>query len=222
MKIAQRYQEKIRLEGKIKDIKGELSRFNLPQLAIQAGEARSRYQSALSRQGEQPSAQKQQELAQMKDAMDAAAKKYALENEKFTRLLQALSEATDALDNFDLVCSEPELKALHKEIVEAERRIVEIKAALDKQGAEEAAIGNQLAAIGVMERQLDELLADMALGVDCQTKIITLEEKIKAANDELEGTGSPGSIARALEKKLEQAKQELAALNERYGFALNG
>ena len=222
MKIAQRFQEKNHLEDRIKSIKSEISTFNLAQLTVQAGEARSRYESFFARLGQQPSEQKRQELARLKGAMDAAGEKYAIEKEKDARLRKELSETMAALDNLDPVCSESELKALDKEIINTKQKISDIIAALDKQEAEEAAIGNQLAAIGVMERQLDELLADKALGADCQNEIIPLEEKIKAANDELEGTGSPDSIARALEQKLEQAKRELATLNGRYGYALNG
>ncbi|TRO77518.1 hypothetical protein [Trichloromonas acetexigens] len=226
MKISERYQAKKSIEAKISAIKSEISTINLPGLAIKAGDARTRYESARHKvdgSGDRASERSRSELAALKDAMEKAKADHQAATDREARLKKELHEAVAALESIGVECSANELKALQEKINEVKLKIEEI--AMVQAGplpGEKEQFRLYDEAI-TMETELENLLADQALGVKCDDKIAALKEKLaenqaKAAA----GPGDLGGVISILGERVDGEKGKLLYLQEQQRFALNG
>ncbi|MDX9710434.1 MAG: hypothetical protein RBT64_12860 [Trichloromonas sp.] len=226
MKISERYQAKKSIEARIAEIKNEISTINLPGLAIKAGDARSRYESALQKvngSGDRASERSRSELAALKDAMETAKAAHQTATDREARLKKELHEALAAIEAIGVECSAKELKELQEKIHEVKLKIDEI--AMVQAGPlpgekEQFRLYDEAIA---METELENLLADQALGVKCGDKIAALKEKLaenqaKAAA----GPGDLGGVISVLGERVDVEKEKLFVLQEQHRFAMNG
>lgn len=226
MKISERYQARKSLEAKISEIKNEIFTINLPGLAIKAGDARSRYENALHMvggSGDRASERTRSELAAAKDTMEREKAAYQAAADREARLKKELHEALAALESIGVECSANELKALQEKIHEVKLKIDEIgiaEAGFHRSEEEQ----NRLYGEAMdMETELENLLADQALGVKCGDKIAALKAKIAENQAKCEaGPGNLDGVILALGERMDRAKETLIGLQEQQRFALNG
>jgi hypothetical protein len=226
MKISERYQAKKSIEAKISAIKNEIFTINLPGLAIKAGDARTRYESARHRvdgSGDRASERTRSELAALKEAMERAKADHQAAADREARLKKELHEALAALESIGVECSANELRALQEKIHEVKLKIDEIGIAeagfLRSEEDQHSLYGEAMD----METELENLLADQALGVKCGDKIAALKEKLAENQAKSEaGPGNLDGVILALGERMDRAKEMLIGLQEQQRFALNG
>lgn len=226
MKISERYQARKSLETKISKIKNEIFTINLPGLAIKAGDARFRYENALHRvdgSGDRASERTRSELAAAKDTMEREKAAYQAAADREARLKKELHEALAALESIGVECSANELKALQEKIHEVKLKIDEIgiaEAGFHRSEEEQSRLYGEAMD---METELENLLADQALGVKCGDKIAALKAKIAENQAKCEaGPGNLDGVILALGERMDREKERLLDLQEQQRFALNG
>ncbi|TRO77532.1 hypothetical protein [Trichloromonas acetexigens] len=139
------------------------------------------------------------------------------------RLKKELHEALAALESIGVECSANELKALQEKIHEVKLKIDEIDSAEAGFLRSEEVNYSLYAEAMAMETEIENLLADQALGVKCGDKIAALKEKL--AENQANAAAGPGNldgVILALGERRDQEKVKLLDLQEQQRFALNG
>ena len=226
MKISERYQAKKSLEAKISEIKNEISTINLPGLAIKAGDARARYESTMQKvngRGDSASERSRSEVAAAKDTMEREKAAYQAAADREARLKKELHEAVAALESIGVECSANELKALQEKMNEVKLKIDEIVSAKagSLRGVEEQ---NRLYGEAIaMETELENLLADQALGAKVGDKIAAIKAKLAENQAKTEaGPGNLDGVISVLGERMAREQERLLDLQEQQRFAMNG
>jgi len=215
--------EKRELEGRIADIVSQLGRMpNVNSLAIEAAEWNTRLESFIRLNGGSEAniaESRKDDFLEIKRKAEQTASVAKKVGEKQASLAGELAELKEKLENFQFRAGAKEVRNCRNKAAELERRVDELNALITQEEAKVAQAREDNPHFAKMIREREDLLADVAAGVEIdKAKFEKLEARIAEEEKKKKELGKAVFVAvqtiAGLRRKFEQASMELRTARE--------
>lgn len=210
------------IQGRINGLLSQLpDAWELNRKGVEAGDARTRLESLVRNNGGSEAAIKPGRKAEMNDlkaTLEQKQQAFKDVRELDQRLRRELAALKEELAALPVVADVADLLAAKGELAAVDAEIVTLTAAL----TEQVRLASSSAGADDLAAKRDELLADAALGKDVKKALITIEEKLAAAEKQSGKGIDAEQAAIVLERRLVAAREKRAELLEAYKMAMAG